>query len=88
MAGRLGTMRVHALDEGSAPILLSIHSLRRLGAVIDFENDLAVFRHVDPKKMIRLERSSAGHQLMPLTDDIYTQAVDLAKPLGSLKDLE
>ena len=88
MAGRLGTMKVHALDEGSAPILLSIHSLRRLGAVIDFEHDLAVFRHVDPRKMIRLERSSAGHQLMPLTDDIYTQAVDLGKPLGSLKDLE
>ena len=88
MAGRLGTMKVHALDEGSAPILLSIHSLRRLGAVIDFEHDLAVFRHVDPRKMIRLERSSAGHQLMPLTDDIYTQAVDLGKPLGSLKVLE
>ena len=59
--------------------------------MIDFEHDLAVFRHVDPRKMIRLERSSAGHQLMPLTDDIYTQAVDLGKPLGSLgslKDLE
>jgi len=64
MGGKLGMMKVHALDQGSAPILLSAHSLRQLGALVDFENDLAVFRHVDPTRAIQLERSSArapGH---------------------------
>lgn len=57
MAGQYGSMKVHAL----APILLSIHSLRQLGAIIDFENDLAIFRKVDAQRVVSLERSSAGH---------------------------
>ena len=34
--GTLSTLKVNALDEGNAPILLSIDSLRKMGAVIDF----------------------------------------------------
>lgn len=45
--GKLSTPKVHALDEGNAPILLSIDSLRKLGAVIDFGSDRAVLRAVD-----------------------------------------
>ena len=32
-------LKVHALDKGTSPILMSIHSLRRLGAIVDFECD-------------------------------------------------
>ena len=79
-------MKVQALDQGSAPILLSVHSLRQLGALMDFENDLAVFRHVDPTRVIQLERSSAGHQIMPLTEDVYQSAKQLARAVPSFKD--
>ena len=34
--GREGLLRVHALDQGEGPLLFSIHTLRALGAVIDF----------------------------------------------------
>ena len=88
MGGQCGTMRVHALDQGEAPILLSVHSLRQLGALIDFEHDLAVFRSVDPTRVVSLERSSAGHQIMPLTEDVYAQSKQLAGPVPSLKDVE
>lgn len=88
MAGQHGSMKVHALDQGSAPILLSVHSLRQLGAIIDFENDLAVFKNIDAHRIVALERSSAGHQLMPLTDDVYAQAKRVSRPIRSLKDLE
>lgn len=88
LGGATGSLRVHALDQGSAPILLSIHSLRKLGAVIDFEHDLAIFRHVDPSRMIHLERSSAGHQVMPLTEDVYDQSIKLEQPFPSLKEIE
>ena len=88
LGGKDGKLRVHALDQGSAPVLLSVHSLRALGAVIDFEHDLAVFRKVDPTRMIPLERSTAGHQVMPLTEDVYDRAIQLKTPLKALKELE
>ena len=88
MAGKFGSMRVHALDQGEAPILLSVDSLRRLGAIIDYEHDLAIFRSVDAGKVVPLERSSAGHQLLPLTEDVYTNARVLSRPMPSLAALE
>ena len=42
--GAPGELRIHTLDSGSSPVLLSIETLRRLGAVIDFEHDLMVLR--------------------------------------------
>eukprot|EP00435_Cladocopium_sp_Y103_P056856 s442_g19.t1 len=82
-----GVLKVHALDKGTSPILLSIHSLRKLGAVIDFESNCAVFRSVDPRKMIHLEQSAAGHQVLPLTDDAFKDAVVLEEPVPSFLDL-
>ena len=35
-----GILQVHALEEGQGPVLLSISTLRALGAIIDFEKDL------------------------------------------------
>ena len=87
LAGKMPSMKVHALDKGNSPVLLSVHSLRQLGAVVDFENDMAIFRHVDPAKVVSFERSAAGHQIMPLTEDIFQNAVCLDRPVQSLKDL-
>ena len=87
LAGGASVMKVHALDKGTSPILLSIDSLRRLGAIIDFSNDMAVLRNVDAARVVKLQRSAAGHQLMPLTEDVFQNSLTLREPLPSLADL-
>eukprot|EP00435_Cladocopium_sp_Y103_P073572 s26_g44.t1 len=84
--GQPGQVRVHALDRGEGPILFSIDSLRSLGAIIDFESDLVVFRRLTDSKVIHLERSSTGHQLLPLTEDLYSQASATSRPVPSLRE--
>ncbi|CAE7351625.1 unnamed protein product [Symbiodinium sp. CCMP2456] len=69
-----GRLTIHALDQGSGPILLSVASLRALGAIIDFSNDLIVFRAIDPCRVIKAQRSQSGHQLLPLSGDMYAQS--------------
>jgi hypothetical protein len=39
-----GTLQIHALNQGQGPILISIDTLRKLKAVIDFSEDLMVLR--------------------------------------------
>ena len=81
-----GVLTVHALDKGKGPVLLSIATLRSLGAVIDFDEDLVCFRKLDPKKVIPVTRSRSGHQLLPLTDDLYSRAISCTKAVPSLRD--
>lgn len=85
-ASRPGVLEVHALDRGKGPVLLSISTLRALKAVIDFESDIVVFRGIDDKKAIKATRSQAGHQMLPLTDDLYRDAVPCVKPVPSLTE--
>eukprot|EP00435_Cladocopium_sp_Y103_P039536 s1724_g10.t1 len=82
--GQQSLLKVHALDKGTAPILMSVNSLRKLGAIIDFENDLAVFRRVNDRRVLKLERTAAGHQVMPLTDDAFQNAVEACRPVPAL----
>ena len=84
--GKEGSIRVHALDQGDGPILFSIASLRALGAIVDFSEDLIVFRKLTDRKVIQLERSVTGHQLIPMTSDWYAQAQETARPVPSLRD--
>ena len=67
--GAPGEISVHTLDRGQSPILLSIDTLRGLGALIDFQSDLLVFRNLDSRRIIKLGRSRTGHQLLPMTED-------------------
>ena len=85
--GREGQLKVHTLDKGSGPILFSIETLRSLGALIDFEHDMVVFRKLSSDRVIQLERSSSGHQLLPLAQDWYADARQTKAPIPSLKDL-
>eukprot|EP00439_Symbiodinium_sp_Y106_P016270 s10372_g2.t1 len=58
--GKNGKLTVHTLDQGSGPILLSVASLRALGAIIDFQNDLIVFRAIDPCRWVhKINKASA-----------------------------
>ena len=82
-----GALTVHCLDQGAGPLLLSVDTLRRLKAVIDFESDLMCFRSLDDKKLIPVERSQTGHQLLPLTEDIFKDSLAATCAVPSLKDL-
>ena len=80
MAGGMeGEINIHTLEGGTSPILLSVDALRRLGAIIDFQEDLAVFKQLSSTKIVRLSRGKTGHQMMPLTDDWLEGAL----PAGS-----
>ena len=83
--GKPGTLQIHALNQGQGPILISIDTLRKLKAVIDFSEDLMVLRALDDSKMIPLERSAAGHQLLPLTEDLMKHAMPCTRQVPSLR---
>eukprot|EP00439_Symbiodinium_sp_Y106_P054524 s3683_g7.t1 len=85
-ANQDGSITVHALDEGEGPVLFSIDALRRLDALIDFRRDLAVFRELDPCKVISLKRSQTGHQLLDLTEDFFANARGTTKPVPPLDE--
>ena len=83
--GRNGQLKIHALDKGSGPVLFPVETLRSLGAVIDFSEDLIVFRQLDPTRVIKMERSCTGHQLLPMTEDWFQTASQASSPVPSLK---
>ncbi|CAE7456417.1 unnamed protein product [Symbiodinium microadriaticum] len=88
---KAGEVKVHCLDRGNGPMLLSIDTLRKLKAVIDFESDLVCFRALDDAKLVQVERSQTGHQLIPMTeptkDDLRTELAMLGEtaPMGWTK---
>ena len=67
-------MRIHARDIPNQPILLSIASLRTLGAVIDYDQNTMLLKKVDPHKVLKLETTPNGHQVFPLTADVYSHS--------------
>eukprot|EP00435_Cladocopium_sp_Y103_P035779 s2053_g9.t1 len=81
-----GVLQVHTLDKGTGPILVSIATLRQLGAVIDFEANLAVFRNLDAKKVVPLRQSASRHQMVSLTDDLFQNAKECQQAIPSLSD--
>ena len=83
--GRDGRLKVHALNRGEGPLLFSVESLRSLGAIVDYENDLIVFRKLNDQKVIPVERSCTGHQLLPMTDDWYAKAMPTQRPVPDLR---
>ena len=83
--GQAGQVQIHALDEGTGPILLSIDALRRLGAIVDFKEDLLVLTAVNDKKIIPLRRSSTGHQLLSLVQDLFHEAHEAKERIPSLR---
>ncbi|CAE7627786.1 unnamed protein product [Symbiodinium sp. CCMP2456] len=84
--GHEGKLRVHALNKGTGPILISVSTLRTLGASIDFEQDLMVLRRLDAHKVIPLRRSTTGHQLMNLTEDLFREAQATKRLLVDVMD--
>ena len=79
-----GIMKIHALNRGSGPILLSVATLKALGATIDFGESTMVLKKVDSSKLLALEESQTGHLLLPLVQDILSGAQRTGKPIPSL----
>ena len=75
---------MHALDKGTAPVLLSVATLKALGAIVDFGASTMVLRQVDPQRLLTLEQSRAGHLLLPLVGDILDKAVPTQGPIPPL----
>ena len=81
-----GNMEVHVHDTPQQPILVSRKALRSLGAVIDFERNQVIYRHVDPKMVVNLMEAENGHLLMPLTGNLTAGGVPRETALQSLSD--
>ena len=73
-----GNLTIHALDEGEGPVLLSVATLRSLGAVIDFA--------LDARQIIPLRRSKTGHQLVPLTSNLFEGSRAATRAVPGLAD--
>ena len=71
---RQGELRVRCLDTGDGPLQLSVDSLRKMKAVVDFAEDLICFRALDPRRVVKVERSATEHQLLPMTEDLLATA--------------
>ena len=85
-AEKQGKLQIHTLDTGSGPVLLSVATLRSLGAIIDFQEDLICFRSVDAHRIIQARRSQSGHQLLPLRGNLCENSVMAKCAIPSLKD--
>ena len=79
-----GRMKVHIHTIPGQPVLLSVKSLRALGAVIDFERDEAIFRRLDSSRVVSLETTASGHQLFPLVGDVLQGSFRRDGPFRSL----
>ena len=86
-AEKPGVLQVHTLDKGTGPILVSVQTLRQLGAMIDFSTNLAVFRNLDRRKVVPLVQSASGHQMVSLSDDLYKDAKVCANDIPSLSEM-
>ena len=74
-AGSPGTIDFHGIDAKGVPMLLSSQALKKMGAVINFENGQAKFLKLHPEMIVQLETSSTGHWLLDLSEDIYAKEV-------------
>ena len=75
-------MKIHIHDIPGQPVLLSVKSR----AVIDFERDEAIFRRLDPRKVVSLETTDSGHQLFPVVGDVMARSASRGTPFSTLRD--
>ena len=74
--GKAGVVSMGCLDTGETyvPMLGSVEFLVRSGAIIDFGRALGIFQAISDE-IVELERSSAGHLLVDLTEDLVGKPV-------------
>ena len=82
--GKPGVMKIHALNRGAGPILLSVATLKALNATIDFGEGTMVLKNVDNRKLLTLEETQTGHLLLPLAQDLLAGAQGTSMSIPSL----
>ena len=82
VAGGMKKLGIHA-DALTAPWSRSSPDVH----AIDYSQDLMCLRNVNPNKLIRLERSATGHQLLPLTEDLFHKSEDTVNAIPSLRSV-
>ena len=81
--GQKIALGLHAIDAPGVPVLLSVRTLRKLGAIIDMDTNMMCLKNVS-ELWIPLKRSSNEHLLLDLTCDWYQPDAGLpAKDLAS-----
>ncbi|CAE7032785.1 RE1 [Symbiodinium natans] len=75
--GKLIYLGLHTIDATNVPILLSVKTLKKLGAIIDVGRGLVIFQAVNEAVAVRLEESPTGHLLLDLTQDWLSASVSL-----------
>ena len=83
---KAGSMEIHVHDTPGQPVLVSRKALKGLGAAIDFEAGLAIYKNVDKNQVVRLTEADNGHLPMPITGNILTGAMSRQTPFVSLFD--
>ena len=64
------TLSINTLDVENVPVLLSVKTMERMGAVIDFARGQAIFEKINPGKVVKLHRASTGHLMVDLRCDL------------------
>eukprot|EP00435_Cladocopium_sp_Y103_P071399 s167_g37.t1 len=80
-----GSLKIHVHDVPQQPILISVKSLRQLGAVVDFEKNEILYKRVCKHSVVPLETAKNGHLLMPLCGDLLKGAHKRSSPFGTAK---
>ena len=82
-----GSVTIHVHDTPGQPVLISRKALGALGAVINFEEKVAVpvYKNVDATRVVCLEEAENGHLLMPLTGNILVKSEGRETPFVSLR---
>ena len=60
---------LYTLDVPQVPILIGVKTLKRLGALIDFDKPTICFKKIAPEVFIPLCESKSGHLMIDLTKD-------------------
>ena len=80
--GHLIHLGIHTIDAEGVPVLLSIKTLKKLGAIIDVARRLVIFQSVNARVAVRLQESPSGHLLLDLCSDWMSGAVSLDRFWG------
>lgn len=81
---KLGDLAVHVHEVPNQPVLISVRTLKKLGAIVDFGSNKVIYQKLCPKSVMSLEEADNGHLLMPLTSDLLDGAVKRTSPFQGL----
>lgn len=84
MGSKSGQMQIHVHDVPDQPILVSVKSLKALGAILDFSRNEVIYTKVCDRSVVPLQVAANGHLLMPLTGDLLAGSHQRATSFKSL----